>query len=68
MKPSDALAIALRTNDQQAWKLAKRMAHVEIGRFAVALVTGLEKHAENEAKKAAIRTGGFVVEFGRAAG
>jgi hypothetical protein len=63
VKPSDALAIALRTNDRQAWKLAKRMAHVEIGRFAVALCIGLEAHLKREEERARIREGGFIIEL-----
>lgn len=63
VKPSDALDIALRTNDRQAWKLAKRMAHVEIGRFAVAAVIGIEAHLKREELKKLVHTGGMAIDL-----
>jgi hypothetical protein len=44
MKPSDALEIALRTRDPNAFELAERMAYLEIGPYAAALVKGLRAH------------------------
>lgn len=63
MKPSDALAIALRTNAPEAFELAERMAHLEIGPFAAAMVRGLDAHRRREEDRARIANGGWIVEL-----
>lgn len=44
------------------WAKAKREA-ARIGRFARAMVVGLEAHARREEERARIREGGYVVEL-----
>lgn len=62
MKVYEALGIAMRTNDETAWELAKRMAEVEIGRFALAMVRGIEAHCRGVAARTKALSGGYVVE------
>ena len=52
----------LEAIDAKDWEAAKREAE-RIGRFAVALVIGLEAHAQREADRARIEEGGFVLEL-----
>ena len=62
MKASEALFIAIRTNDPIAWTIARVTALVQIGRFGRAMVRGLEAHAERESARKKALFGGYVVE------